>query len=167
MRARHAILPWTLLVVFAVRLLPDQECAESLWMLSLHSDVSHDGQVGTAACPVQEVVNVLGRPFEDGFDPAVGQVAHPPAHTVLKSHLPAGAAEVDALNLTGDHHPIADHKQKVRRNRRRCGIRRNRRSRQIRAFAGRATLDTYASFLDHRGDAIYAGEDREVRSPSR
>jgi hypothetical protein len=95
-------------------------------MLSLHSDVCHDGQVGTAACPVQEAVNVLGRPFEDCLDPAVGKVAYPPAHAVVKGHPPAGVAEVDALNLTGDQHPIADHKEKVRRDRRRRGIRRKR-----------------------------------------
>jgi hypothetical protein len=97
-------------------------------MLSLHHGVSHDGQVRAAARPVQEVVNVLGRPFEDGLDPAVGKVAHPPAHTVFKGHPPAGAAEVDALNLTGDQHPVADHNLKVRRDRRRCGNRRKRRS---------------------------------------
>ena len=91
-------------------------------MLSLHSDVSHDGQVRAAARPVQEAVNVLGWPFEDCLDPAVGKVAYPPAHTVVKGHPPAGVAEVDALNLTGDQHPIADHKEKVRRDRRRRGI---------------------------------------------
>jgi len=80
-------------------------------MLSLHSDVSHDGQVRAAARPVQEAVNVLGRPFEDCLDPAVGKVAYPPAHTAFKGHPPAGVAEIDALNLTGDQHPIADHKE--------------------------------------------------------
>jgi hypothetical protein len=102
--------------------LSDRECAESFWLLSLYRDVSHDGQVGTAARPVQEAVNVLGRPFEDRLDPAVGKVAYPPAHTVLKGHPPAGAAEVDALNLTGDQHPIADHKEKLRCGRSGWGI---------------------------------------------
>jgi hypothetical protein len=98
-----------------------KECADSLWILGLHSDVCHDGQVRTAACPVQEAVHAPGRPFEDGPGPAVGKVAYPPAHTVVKGHPLAGAAEVDALNLAGDQHPIADHNQKVRRDRQRCG----------------------------------------------
>ena len=78
-------------------------------MLSLHSDVSHDGQVRAAARPVQEAVNVLGRPFEDGLNPAIVAIAHPPGHTALPGHPLAGSAEVDALDLTGDQHPIADH----------------------------------------------------------
>jgi hypothetical protein len=93
-----------------VRLLPDEERAQSLWLLGLDRNVSHDGQIGPAARPLDQAVNVLGRSFEDCLNPAVGKVAHPPAHTALTGPSPAGVTEVDALDLTGDEHSIADHR---------------------------------------------------------
>jgi hypothetical protein len=77
----------------------------------MHRYVNHDGRAGAVARPVHEAVNVLGQSFEDGLDPAVGKVAHPPAHTVFEGDSAAGVPEEDTLNLTGDHHPTADHKQ--------------------------------------------------------
>ena len=51
--------------------------------------------------PVQQAPHVLGRPFEDGLNPAIVAIAHPPGHTALPGHPLAGSAEVDALDLTG------------------------------------------------------------------
>ena len=98
-----------------VCLLPDEEGAQSLWLLGLHYDVVHDGPSGAVARPRHEPTNVLGWPFEHRLDPAVAKIAHPPTHAMLYGHPPARAAEVDALNLTGDQHPIADHIQTLRR----------------------------------------------------
>ena len=92
----------------------DQERAQSFWLLGPGRDVNHDGQVGTAAHPIDEAVNAVGRSLEDRLGPAVGKVAHPPAHTMLKRPSPAGVAEVDALDPAGDDHPITDHKQTLR-----------------------------------------------------
>jgi hypothetical protein len=93
---------------------PDQERAQPLRPLGLGRDVHHDGQVGTVAHPVDEIVNAVGRSLEDRLDPPVGKVAYPPAHTMLEGPSPAGVAEVDALDPAGDEHPIADHKQTLR-----------------------------------------------------
>ncbi len=57
------------------------------------------------------MLHILGWPLEDRFDPAVAEVAHPPGHTALPGHPLTGSAEVDALHLTGDQHPITNHMQ--------------------------------------------------------
>lgn len=67
--------------------------------------------------PLDEAVNAVGGPFKDRFNPAVGKVAHPPVHAVLKGPSPAGVAEVDALHPAGDEYPVTDHKQTLRRDR--------------------------------------------------
>ena len=43
-------------------------------------------------------------------DAAVGKVAHPAGHSVLEGQPAVGVTEVHALDLTGDQHPIADHR---------------------------------------------------------
>ena len=96
-------------------LLPDEEGAQSLWLLGLHYDVVHDGPSGAVARPRDEPANVLGWPFEHRLDPAVAKIAHPSAYPVRHGHLSARVTEAHALNLTGDQHPIADHKQTLRR----------------------------------------------------
>ena len=96
-------------------LLPDQECAQALWLLGLRRNICHDGSRRAAACPVHEAVNILGSPFEDCLDLAIGKVAHPPAHPVLTRHPLAGIAEEDVLNLAGDQNPVANHNQTLRR----------------------------------------------------
>jgi len=104
-----------------VRLIPDQERIESFWLFGLHGNVGHDGELRAAPRPVQQVADVVGWSLEGCFDAAVGKVTHPSAHAMLQGHPPASGAEVDALDLTGDQHPIADHKQTVRYGSRRCG----------------------------------------------
>src|SRR5262249_54573117 len=74
--------------------LADAERAQSLRLLGPGHDVNHDGQVGTVVHPLDEAVNPVGGSFEDGFNPAVGKVAHPPVHAVLEGPSPAGVAEV-------------------------------------------------------------------------
>ena len=66
------------------------------------------------AHPLDEAVNAVGRSLEDRLDPPVGKVAYPPVHTMLEGPSPADVAEVDALDPTGDEHPITDHKQTLR-----------------------------------------------------
>ena len=44
----------------SVRLIPDQECIESFWLLGLHSDVGHDSQVRAAPGPVKQLADVIG-----------------------------------------------------------------------------------------------------------
>ena len=78
-------------------------------MLGLHRDGCHHGQARAMPCPVHQVLHIAGGTLEDGFDPAVVQVAHPPGHTALPGHPLTGSAEVDTLDQTGDQHPIADH----------------------------------------------------------
>lgn len=97
-----------------VRLIPDQERIESFWLFGLHGNVGHDGELRAAPRPVQQVADVIGWSLEGGLDATVGKVTHPSAHAMLQGHPPAGGAEVDTLDLTGDQHPIADHKQTVR-----------------------------------------------------
>ena len=97
-----------------MRLIPDQERIESFWLFGLHGNVGHKGELRAAPRPVQQVADVVGWSLEGCLDAAVGKVTHPPAHAMLQGHPPAGGAEVDALDLTGDQHPIADHKQTVR-----------------------------------------------------
>ena len=89
--------------------LPDDEAVQALWRLGPHGHVRHQGQARAMPRPVQQAPHVLGRPFEDGLNPAIVAIAHPPGHTALPGHPLAGSAEVDALDLTGDQHPIADH----------------------------------------------------------
>jgi hypothetical protein len=64
--------------------------------------------------PVDQAADIVGRAFEDRFDPAVGQVAHPAGHTVPLGQAAAAVTEEDALHAAGDQHPITDHKQTVR-----------------------------------------------------
>jgi hypothetical protein len=42
-----------------VRLIPDQECIESLRPLGLHGNVGHDGELRAAPRPVQQVANII------------------------------------------------------------------------------------------------------------
>jgi hypothetical protein len=65
-------------------------------------------------CPVHQTVNLRGGSFEDRLDPPIAQVAHPSADPVPDRHASAGVAEEDALNLTGDQHPLSDHQPTVR-----------------------------------------------------
>ena len=104
-----------------MRLIPDQERIESFWLLGLHGNVGHHGELRAAPRPVQQLADVIGWSLEGCLDAAAGKVTHPSAHAMLQGHPPAGGAEVDALDLTGDKHPIADHKQTVRHGSRRCG----------------------------------------------
>ena len=59
--------------------------------------------------PVDQAADLLSRTLEDRFDPAVGQVTHPPGHAVLLGQAPAAVAEEYALHPAGDEHPIAHH----------------------------------------------------------
>ncbi len=119
-----------------VRLIPDQEGIESFWPLGPHRDAGHDSQLRAAPRPVKQLADVIGWSLEGGLDAAVGKVPHPSAYAMLQGHPPAGGAEVDALDLTGDHHPIADHTQTVRHGSGRRGTWRRREGRQMRARAG-------------------------------
>ena len=95
--------------------LPDVEGGEAFRGFGLDGYVVDGGQAGAGAGPVDQVADVVGRPFEDRFDPAVGQVADPAGHAVLFGQATAGVTEEDALDPAGDEHPIAHHKQTVRR----------------------------------------------------
>ena len=81
----------------------------------MHGDVADDSQAGAGVRPVDEAADLLSRTFEDRFDPAVRQVADPARHAVLFGQAAAGVTEEDALDPAGDEHPIAHHKQTVRR----------------------------------------------------
>ncbi len=96
-------------------LLPDVEGGESFRGFGLDGDGLYHGQAGAAVRPVEQAADILGEAFEDRLDPAVGQVAHPADHAVLLGEPPAAIAEEDALHPAGDQHPIAHHKQTVRR----------------------------------------------------
>ena len=88
------------------RLIPDQERIESFWLFGLHGNVGHDVAVQRGAGrPVQQVADVIGWSLEGCLDAAVGKVTYPSAHAMLQGHPPAGGAEVDALDLTGDQAP--------------------------------------------------------------
>jgi hypothetical protein len=100
-----------------VWLLSDLECAQPLWLFGLHRDVCDHSLTRAPANPVQQVLNILGRSLENCLNPAIGTVARPPGHTVLRGHPLAGTAEVDTLNSAGDQHPVADHSQTLRRDR--------------------------------------------------
>src|SRR5215470_6832159 len=89
--------------------LSDQERAQPGRLLGLDRDVGHHGQLRAMARPLDEAVHAVGRSFEDRLDPAVGEVANPPAHTMLKGPPLARVAEVDALDPAGDEYPVADH----------------------------------------------------------
>ena len=95
--------------------LPDVEGGEAFRGFGLDGYVVDGGQAGAGMRPVDQAADVLGRPFEDRFDPAVGQVADPAGHAVLFGQVAAGVAEEDALDPAGYQHPIAHHKQTVRR----------------------------------------------------
>ena len=98
-----------------LRALPDAEGGEAFRGFGLDGYVVDGGQAGAGVGPVDQAADVLGRAFEDRFDPAVGQVADPARHAVLLGQAAAGVAEEDALDPAGDQHPIAHHKQTVRR----------------------------------------------------
>jgi hypothetical protein len=100
-----------------VVLLPDQECAQALWLLGMHRNIRHNGSRRALAGPVHEAINVLIPSFEDRLDPAIGKVAHPPAHAVLERHPLAGITEEHTLHPAADQHPVADHNQTLRRGR--------------------------------------------------
>jgi hypothetical protein len=57
--------------------------------------------------------------LEDGFDPAVGKVAHPAADPMLHGHPAARVAEENTLDTAGDQDPVAHHGTDVTRHRRR------------------------------------------------
>jgi hypothetical protein len=80
-----------------LRLVPDHEGAESLWLLGLYGHISHDGQARAAPRPGQQVLNLVGWPLESCLNPAVGKVTHPSMHAMLQGHPPADGAEVDPL----------------------------------------------------------------------
>ena len=96
-------------------LLPEAEGGEAFRGFGLDGYVVDGGLAGAGAGPVDQAADRVGRPLEDGFDPAVGQVAHPARHAVLLGQAAARIAEEDTLNPARDQHPIAHHKQRVRR----------------------------------------------------
>ena len=96
-------------------LLLDLERGESLGRFGLDSDVGHLGQAGAAVRPGHETADVLVWSLEDRFDPAVREVAHPSGHAATLGQPTAGIAEENALDPAGDQHPIANHKETVRR----------------------------------------------------
>ena len=59
------------------------EGGEAFGGFGLDGYVVDGGQAGAGVGPVDQAPDVLGRAFEDRFDPAVGQVAHPAGHAVL------------------------------------------------------------------------------------
>jgi hypothetical protein len=93
----------------------DTEGGESFRRFGLDGYVVDRGQAGTGPGPVDQAADIVGRPLEDGFDPAVGQVAHPAGHAMLLGQAAARVAEEDTLDPARDQHPIAHHKQRVRR----------------------------------------------------
>src|SRR5689334_2811676 len=90
--------------------LPDAEGGQAFGGFGVDGDVVDDGSAGTVAGPVDEEADVVGRPFEDGFDAAVGQVAYPAAHVMLLGRAPAAVAEEDPLDPPGHHDTVADHR---------------------------------------------------------
>ena len=90
------------------------EGGEAFWGFGLQGDGFYGGEAGAGVRPVDQAADIVGRAFEDRFDPAVGQVAHPAGHAVLLGQAAAAVTEEDALYAAGDQHPIADHKQRVR-----------------------------------------------------
>jgi hypothetical protein len=95
--------------------LPEAEGGEAFRGFGLDGYVVDGGLAGAGAGPVDQAADRVGRPLEDGFDPAVGQVAHPARHAVLLGQAAARVAEEDTLDPARDQHPIAHHKQRVRR----------------------------------------------------
>ena len=67
--------------------------------------------------PLDQPLDLTGSSLEHRLDPAVGKVAHPPAHTVLLRELTAGVTEEDALHPASNDHSAADHNQTLRPNR--------------------------------------------------
>src|SRR5690242_21873849 len=90
--------------------LPDVEGGQAFGGFGVDGDVVDDGAAGAEAGPVDQVTDVVGRAFEDGFDPAVGQVSHPAGHAVLIGHALARVTEEDALDPAGDQDTVADHR---------------------------------------------------------
>lgn len=95
--------------------LPEAEGGEAFRGFGLDGYVVDGGLAGAGAGPVDQAADRVGRPLEDGFDPAVGQVAHPARHAVLLGQAAARVAEENTLDPARDQHPIAHHKQRVRR----------------------------------------------------
>ena len=100
---------WWVLAVRA-RPLPDGEGGEAFRGFGLDGYVVDRGQAGAGMGPVDQAADSVGRPLEDRFDPAVGQVAHPARHAVLLGQAAARVAEEDTLDPARDQHPIAHHK---------------------------------------------------------
>ena len=89
--------------------LPDPEGAQPFRLLSLHDDVRDHGMAGPALCPVQQLLHILAGPFENGLDPAVLKVAHPPAHPMQDGHPLARIPKINALHPPRYQHPKTDH----------------------------------------------------------
>ena len=77
---------------------PDVEGGEAFRGFGQDGYVVHGGQARPGVRPVHQAADVLGRAFEDRFDPAVGQVADPAGHAVLLGQAAARVAEEDALD---------------------------------------------------------------------
>src|SRR5688572_26322158 len=73
----------------------------------LHVDLdAGDRGAGRAdPAPVDHSLHGVGLAFEHGFDPAVGEVAHPPVDVRASGFAPAGVAEEHALHLAVDDDP--------------------------------------------------------------
>jgi hypothetical protein len=95
--------------------LPDVERAESLGRLGLHRDTRDHSQARPAPRPVNQVLHVVGRPFEDRLDPAIGQIPYPPTDTPFNGQPPARVPEVHPLDPPRDQHPVPNHSQTVLR----------------------------------------------------
>jgi hypothetical protein len=59
------------------------EVSEAFGRLGLDFYVVDGGITGAVAGPVHQAVDGLRRALEDGFDPAVGQVADPAGHAMF------------------------------------------------------------------------------------
>ena len=63
--------------------LPEAEGGEAFRGFGLDGYVVDRGQAWAGVGPVNQAADIVGRPLEDGFDPAVGQVADPARHAIL------------------------------------------------------------------------------------
>jgi len=59
--------------------------------------------------PVDQPLHGVGLAFEHGFDPAVGEVAHPPVEAGPCGFVPAGVTEEHALHAAVDENTAAYH----------------------------------------------------------
>lgn len=62
------------------------------------------GVGGAAATPGDEAIDSAGFTLEAGLHPAVGKIAGPARDPLSFGHTPAGVAEADALDPSGDDH---------------------------------------------------------------